>query len=226
MRSRHRYMPFCIVTTMLAGCATDAQRRAQGMRATARATFMQAAKCMAPVNADPKYVPLWVHTPKPPSAPSMAQLADGNYATASEVVLLENHRDALLPCRTAMLNALAGIDARLTNTFSDVSNSNDMLVLAVAQGKLTWGVANQQLQDLRRSGAKALLADIHQIDAELQQENAAELAHRAQVANAIGQALGAAAQAAVVAAAAAQAARPVVTTCSGGPYYASCVTRQ
>ncbi len=156
----------------------------------------------------------------------MAQLADGNYATASEVVLLENHRDALLPCRTAMLNALAGIDARLTNTFSDVSNSNDMLVLAVAQGKLTWGVANQQLQDLRRSGAKALLADIHQIDAELQQENAAELAHRAQVANAIGQALGAAAQAAVVAAAAAQAARPVVTTCSGGPYYASCVTRQ
>jgi hypothetical protein len=52
------------------------------------------------------------------------------------------------------------------------------------------------------------------------------LAHRAQVANAIGQALGAAAQAAVVAAAAAQAARPVVTTCSGGPYYASCVTRQ
>ncbi len=219
----NRWLCFAMAASLvaLAGCATNAQRRAQSMRSSLTAIGAAASKCIGAVNAEPKFSPLWVRTPIPPSSPTMEQLADSSYATANEVTLVDAYHDAILPCRDTILAQLDSVDSRVGLLFGRTFNDEDSIVLSLVQRKITWGESNQKLQQLVQAGRQELRNVGSQIDGELAEQNAAELAHRAEVAQAIGQALSAAAQAAQ----AAQAARPIVTTCSGGTGYATCVTR-
>ena len=222
MSTRCFVLTLGVCSAVLAGCATDAQRRAQSLRSQIGAVMSTSRKCTDAVNAEPKYAPRFVHVPRPGASPTMEQLADTSYATPSEILLEEAHHDAILPCRDAAVAQLGNADNRFALVLSSAFNDSDAIILSLVQKKLTWGDANRQNQQLVLATGQKLRSVGGEIDSELQQENEAELAHRAQVAQAISQALGAAAQAAE----AAQAARPIVTTCSGSANYASCVTRQ
>jgi hypothetical protein len=125
----------------------------------------------------------------------------------------------MLPCRSNAVAQLENVDGRAANLISQAYNDSDSIVLSLVQKKITWGEANQQTERLKIAVAQQLRTLGKTIDSELAEENAAELAHRAQVAGALSQALTAAAEAV-------QASRPVVTTCSGGPNYATCLTHQ
>jgi hypothetical protein len=219
----NRWLCFAIAASLaaLSGCATNAQRRAQGMRSSLTAIGAAATKCISTINAEPRFAPLWVRAPRPPASPTMEQLADSSYATPDEVILEEAHHDAILPCRDTALAQLDSVDSRVGLLFGKTANDADSIVLSLVQRKITWGESNQRLQQLVQASQQELRNVGIQIDGELAEQNAAELAHRAEVAQAIGQALSAAAQAAE----AAQAARPIVTTCNGGTGYATCVTR-
>ena len=135
-------------TTLVSGCATDAQRRAQGMRSSWQAIGAATAKCIVAVNADPRFSPLWVHTPKPPASPTIEQLADESLANPSDILLEEAHHDAILPCRDNALAQLESVDSRVALAFSNAYNEGDSITLALVQRRITWGEANRQVQQL------------------------------------------------------------------------------
>jgi hypothetical protein len=207
-----------ITSVLLSGCATNAQRREGEIRAGLITAVNSAKQCIASVNDNPKFYPLWRHAPKPPASPTIEQLADPSLLTADDIVLESAHHDAILPCRDALATQLGNIDGRLQTPFADFYNETDEIILALVQNKISWGEGNRQITALQTKFQAKLHEAASQMDAELAQQNAAELERRAEIAQAITTGLAAAAQAA-------EEARPVTTTCRTGFNYASCTTR-
>lgn len=216
----------------LCSCATDAQRNARAMRAEVISVVRDGVSCALAANASPDLVPLWHHIPRPPAAPSLDQLGDASYATPTDIQLIKIWHDRITPCRERAIQSLSGIDGRMSNVISDITITGDQIELGLAQGRLTWGEANRQIQTNRVSAQRQMLSVINQINGEFIEQDAAERDRRAEVMSEIGQGLAAAAQAAATVAVTAEAiqeerraSRPVVTTCNQILFNTTCVSQ-
>jgi septal ring factor EnvC (AmiA/AmiB activator) len=202
------------------------------MRTQIIAIAKEGKSCAVTVDADPKLAPLWVRMPIPPAAPTIDQLADQEYPTPAEAVMIKAWHDGIAPCRARALDSLEAVDGRIAVTFSDHYNASDQILVDLVRHVKTWGQANQSIQAEQSSAKKQVLAVLSTINGELQQQNAAELEQRREAAARLAQDFAAIAQGAAAVAEAAEVARearraslPVVTTCNQIRNNTTCVSQ-
>lgn len=202
-----------MIGTLLAGCATAAQRQLQTIAANNKATLLESQECVAAIYNSPELEPLRADLPLNPESATLAQLANENFASGVEVQVIAANYPRLQACRQNTVNRLAQTTPGWVPIFAKMFVTNDNNLVLLVQHKLRWGEFLRRLRDASTVARSELSVENQRIMAGLEAEHETELAQRRAALQAFGasmQAIGGAMQAYGEAA---QRNRPVFTNC-------------
>jgi hypothetical protein len=214
---------FVVVSLLLLGCATPAQRQLAAIVSNNRATFQESEACVAAIYNSPELAPLRVDLPLNPDNASLAQLANENFVSDVEVQLIVANYPRLQACRKNTINGLAQTIPGWVPVVAKMYVTDDNNLVLLVQRKLRWGEFLQRLRDAETVARAEAAAESQRIMAGLEAEQEAELAQRQanlQAFAASMQAIGGAMQSYGEAA---QRNRPVFTNCMRYGYQGSMV---
>ncbi len=182
-----------------------------------RAATAEMNRCASQVNAEQKWAPLFVHLPVSAASPSLQQLADQTYPLPTDVSLLEQRQEALTQCRTALIDRLQSVDPRIADLYAHGFAEADQGTLALVQGRLTWGAANEARQQKVLAFRQRIVGAERELPAEPKEASAQQGAGRPQIMSVMAIGLNA-----VIGL---HAGRPAQPTCGAGWSYIPCGRR-
>ena len=144
-----------MIGTLLAGCATAAQRQLQTIAANNKATLLESQECVAAIYNSPELEPLRADLPLNPESATLAQLANENFASGVEVQVIAANYPRLQACRQNTVNRLAQTTPGWVPIFAKmfVTNDNNLVLLFSRScgGANSSGALEMQAQSLDRS---------------------------------------------------------------------------
>jgi hypothetical protein len=163
---------------LLLGCATAAQRQFQAMAINTHSAAQGFQACVLALYNSPEVELLRTNLPADVNHATLAQLANRNFATDTEIrVILENH-PKLQACRQAFLDQLSQTTPTFVPIFLATETSTDNETINLIQREVTWGEFLQRWKAIRVEGTAQLLAEDRRIVAGLEASHEAELARR------------------------------------------------
>lgn len=167
-----------MLAASLAGCATAAQQQSQRMGATLRESASAARSCFDAVNADPAFAVLRAKLAIGSDAPGLDRLSDTGKPNAEERQLLIRYHAAVAPCRRAAIDGASQALPELASAAQDWFATNDQALLALVQGRATWGDTIQAMTAARRTFVSREVGIRQRAAAELNRQHSAELEQR------------------------------------------------
>jgi len=206
-----------MLASLLAGCATAAQRQYQAMSTGNQAIMTQGKACLEAAYNSPDAAPVRAHEPFNVADASLSQLADASLATKPEIDSIMTIHPQLRACQKialdAMLNTTPSVVPLLAKAYSEADDD----ILLLIKRKLSWGEYTKRRRDRSLAGQVAIQAESQRITAGLEQQHESELGRRQAALNAISQ--WAQTQQMINAMN-----RPVMTNCFGAGSMISCTT--
>ena len=172
---------------VLAGCATQAQQQAQMMMSNSESALAQVNSCTTSIYNSPDYAPLRPHIPLDLRQVTLEQLADTRKITKSEVKAIYAVHPKLQSCRQNYLDQIVQTTPSLASIEAATFSRNNLDIVKLVHGKLTWGQFVERTQSVFAEGAEQLSTEAQRILAGLQQSHEAELARRQAAFNALAQ---------------------------------------
>jgi hypothetical protein len=124
---------------LLVGCATQAQRQFQAIKASNQDNLEQAKACAANVYNSPENTPIRGHLPLNPSDVTLQQMSDETFATPTEIQAIFATHPQFQACRKALLNGFAQSEPSLVPILIASYNKTEDDLLVLIQQKMTWG---------------------------------------------------------------------------------------
>lgn len=141
MRSWAAFWAAGMLVLAVAGCATKAEREIARMTEAASAMEVDAKACWARLETAGEFQALKAKLPPMDgSSPSMALQADEARPTAAEAALLvEMHKDYIVPCRKVTLDGLAKVNAAYAALYTRNAVEVDAEYLKLVKREQSWG---------------------------------------------------------------------------------------
>lgn len=203
---------------VLGGCATQAERQFQTMRADNKAAADQFNECTTAVYNDPEISVLRAHLPLKSADATLQQLSDQSYISPTEYNAVSVRHAKNKECRRVFLHYVSLSEPALVPVFISSYNKGDDALIELMQRKVTWGEYVRDGRDRAAASAAALREEHRRVVSGLKQDHEAEMARRQRAT----EALAAWAQTQQIINAAN---RPVVTNCTGFGNTVNCVSR-
>lgn len=213
-----------VISGLVSACgATQAQQQATTIRSAMQIASISLHKCESSLAAEPQYAGLAIRTSLVGiDKISIEQKMDTNSASQQEISELVDWRKKITLCRDQLLEQADASFPFYSPYFRRFDNSVDQIFLSVAQHKIAWGEANQQLVQARLDNMQGAQQTGARVGAQLDAQHRTEMADRAATWAAVGNAVasGITASADVY-----LATRPVTTSCYTSPNSFRCTTR-
>lgn len=208
---------------VMTACSTKAERTAESIKSVVATVKQQMQSCVA--NAAFGHSDIAVHIPLDGvTKPTLLQQADASIPTTSEIRSLALWHSDIQKCREVQLGLLRPVVASVALVVENAYTKADSIYLALLQRRITWGVANQQLVQVRNELAQGIATASVQLGNDLQRADTAEREQRAAALAALGQAAAAAAQAIQQQQLINQINRPITTNCNRFGTTVNCIT--
>jgi len=164
----------------LAGCATQAQMQAQAISDNSTSAISAFQACTDAIIASPDFDPIRARTPLDARKATLEQLTQTNKITKAERTAVFKSYDKVLACRQTLLAQLQVTTPTITPSLAAAYAKNDEILIALLDGKISWGEELQRAKQLSAEITVQLTAESQRINAGLQQYHEAELARRQQ----------------------------------------------
>ena len=185
----HRHIVrICALVSLLAGCATTAQR--EGDQIAERLQHANAGRniCEHKVNFDPAYAALDKHLRLTTDAEAtLPQMTDGSKASPHEVALLSNRRSSIVSCRTEFVNKITAVTPTIALIWVVYYDLNDKNLVDLSTGKISWGEYISRWRSLNAAHSANLMHEGQIIVAQLSAKNQQEIAQRRAAIDALNQ---------------------------------------
>jgi hypothetical protein len=203
---------------LLCGCATQAQRQFQSIKAKNQQSLAQAKDCAEAIHNLTEYAPLRSHIPSSPQSATLEQLSDKSFATPEQSRAIFATHPRLQECRKTFVTGVAQSEPTLVPIFLAAYSKADDAAIALAQRKITWGDYVRGLRDRGAETQAAIQTEDRRVVSGLKEEHESEMARRQRAADSI--AAWAQTQQLINAAN-----RPVITNCNRFGSMVNCVTQ-
>ena len=153
-----------------------------------RKTIVATKACIAGVYVNPRYAELRsrLHL-NPDTTPSLAELSDSDSPTTADVEAIFAAHEDLQKCRQIAIEGATQIDQRYVALLVENFRRTDEIMLGLVQGELTWGGANQKIEELQAWGKQEQAKLSAEIASTLELSHEQELAQRARISSALQQ---------------------------------------
>jgi hypothetical protein len=178
---------FVAATLALAGCGqTASQVEAARIKSVFASDGVQAKACADAVNQNPTYAPIVLHMPLGHvEHPTLDQLTDAGIPAAEDVQLIKALHADMQHCRPMFIETLQRTIPAAVPITEDMFYQDDQVILKLVQHQISWGKANELIQQTAMSHKKEFQGAAHALDAQLQASHEAEMAQRAAISGAI-----------------------------------------
>jgi len=219
---------FCLalLSVLLAGCLTAAQRQVVAIAQVAKAQNEKTMACLQKITTNPAYEPLAKHAPLDSRInPTLTQLSDRSVTTDDEIQLINIIHNEIASCREQAIEGLMPVLPGIIPIIVRGYHEGDLITVDLMERKITWGEYNKQKVRLRDETMEKARLALMQLERDFQASHNAEVLQR-QVAFATLSNWAIQQQALVQRQQAINAlTRPLVTSCSSFRYTVRCVSR-
>jgi len=171
----------------MSGCATQAQRQFQAIKANNQVAGAQYLSCVSAVYDAPDATPVQSKTPLKADDITLPQLADPSTATASETQAIFGLHPKLKECQRAVLAELGKSTPSFVPILVKEYGRFDDALLLLIQRKISWGDFNKRRRDNASVAQAAIQEAGRQLTSELREMHQNEMAQRQAAAEAIAQ---------------------------------------
>lgn len=182
--------PVALVVTgmlVLAACGPTATETEMGrLAAVIKFSDARLRTCNSQIMSNPEYMSLSAVMPLGDGQrPTLDQKANVAFATQADIEAIGAwHRD-YERCRSLMLETVQSVVPAGAAPLQDMFDQRDKVLLSLVRKQVSFGRANEQMDDITQSAHASLRAAVGEIDAQMQARYQAEIAERATIAAAI-----------------------------------------
>jgi hypothetical protein len=173
------------LVTLLAGCATSAQRQYQTIQTGNRSIIAQGKACAETVYNSPEAAPVRPHYPWDAREATLAQLSDSSLATKPEIAAVLSLHPRLKACQKAILEGMLTTTPSAVPILAKEYSAADDDVVLLVQRKMPWGELTKRRRDRVLAAQTELQAEGQRITAGLERQHENELARRQAAAEAL-----------------------------------------
>jgi hypothetical protein len=167
-----------LMTGLLAGCATAAQRQYQAMTTGNRAIVTEAKVCVEAIYNAPEAAPLRPHTPLNPTDASLTQLSDKSLATKADIDAILLLHPRLKGCQKTILDGLLNTTPSVIPILTREYAAADDDTILLIQRKMSWGERVRRARDRVTATQAAIQNEARSVTAGLERQHEGELARR------------------------------------------------
>lgn len=179
---------FFLSLILMAGCATEAQKKMTGISENLDTGMSSAKACINDVQTKPKYNILSRYYPQNDDF-SLEQLTNQSLPTDAEAKLYIQFANEMKSCRRIVLETLNKVSPYVKAEVMSYELQLDKVSIEIAQRKITWGEASRKVKEISVAENNELLRVSSQIESSLNQQHNAELQSRRAAGEALGEAL-------------------------------------
>jgi hypothetical protein len=148
--------------------------------------LQHAVSCRSSISASPRYRMLAAHMPlSRPTDATLEQLADDNYATASEAEALVLWHQGMQSCRNDLLSIALEEEPLSLAIIVPFWNREDEIYVGIIKQKLTWGQGLLQLRQILADALTKFADQTIRLNVQSNSAKQAELSRRVSILNAL-----------------------------------------
>jgi hypothetical protein len=170
------------IAGFVCACGTAAQRESRAIGANNIEASQNLRACGAGVYNTPAEEPLRAHAPFDIRDATLQQLTDKSLATDVEVAAILQTHPQIQGCRKAFLDEISQLTPSVGAIFMAQFTKIDDSLMDLIQKKQSWGEHEQRVRAAYEDGVSQNVAEMHRINADLQQSNQIEVEQRQQAA--------------------------------------------
>lgn len=207
-----------LATLLLSACTTNAQRQAQVISESRKASAVQLRACSKAVSDLPEYQILDPHIPRDIRTATLEQLMDRSLVTDEEIAAVLFVHPKTQVCKEQYISQISSTTPTLGTIIATMFTKTERSLIDLLQRRKSWGDHIQSVKEIATQYMSEIAAEEQRINSGLAQSHANELQQRQAAANAITQF----AQTQQIINAMN---RPVFTNCTGLANTVNCISR-
>lgn len=174
-----------VVTALLAGCATQAQRQFQAIRTNNQSAAQALTACLAAANASTDLAPIEAHMPLDITKATLQQLSDTSLMSDREKQSMLELHPKLQACREAFVNQVSQTTPSIAAIYAALYTKSEGSLIDLLQRKQSWGDHLRRVNGYIADARIQITQEEQRIVAGLNRSNEAELARRQAATNAM-----------------------------------------